>query len=49
MNRKLKFRVCYTSQNGEKSIIYPKDNDRYLLTLDGKLFENYGKSWKGPV
>ena len=47
MNRPLKFRICYTAQNGQKSLIY-SDNERYLITLDGKVLENYGKDWKNP-
>ena len=47
MNRPLKFRICYTAQNGQKSLIY-SDDKRYLITLDGKVLENYGKDWKNP-
>ena len=43
-NRKIKFRICYTAQNGERSIIY--NDDRYLITLDGKVLENYGNKEK---
>jgi hypothetical protein len=47
MNRTIKFRICYTAQNGPKSLIY-SDDKRYLITLDGKVLENYGKDWKKP-
>jgi hypothetical protein len=47
MNRTIKFRICYTAQNGPKSLIY-SDDKRYLITLDGKVLENYGKDWKNP-
>jgi uncharacterized phage protein (TIGR01671 family) len=47
MNRQIKFRICYTAQNGSKSLIY-SDDKRYLITLDGKVLENYGKDWKNP-
>lgn len=47
MNRTIKFRICYTAQNGQKSLIY-SDDKRYLITLDGKVLENYGKDWKKP-
>ena len=47
MNRPIKFRICYTAQNGQKSLIYSEDK-RYLITLDGKVLENYGKDWKNP-
>jgi len=45
--REIKFRLFYTAQNGDKSIIY--DNDRYLVGLNGTVYENYGKSWKEPL
>jgi uncharacterized phage protein (TIGR01671 family) len=45
MNREIKFRVCYTAQNGEKSIINSNDN-RYLIGLNGTLYENYGTKEK---
>jgi uncharacterized phage protein (TIGR01671 family) len=47
MNNRFKFRICYTAQNGPKSLIY-SDDKRYLITLDGKVLENYGKDWKNP-
>ena len=47
MNNRFKFRICYTAQNGSKSLIY-SDDKRYLITLDGKVLENYGKDWKNP-
>lgn len=47
MNTPKKFRICYTAQNGQKSLIY-SDDKRYLITLDGKVLENYGKDWKNP-
>lgn len=48
MNRPFKFRICYTDQNGKKSIIY-SDNNRFLIGLNGKVYENYGKDWKNPM
>lgn len=45
--REIKFRIIYTAQNGEKSIHY--SDDRCLIGLDGKIYENYGESWKNPV
>jgi len=51
MNQELKFRICYTAQNGQKSLIY-SDNERFLITLDGKVLENYGNDkspcWEAP-
>lgn len=44
MGRNIKFRIFYTASNGEKSIIY--NNDRHLISMDGHVLENYGKSWK---
>jgi hypothetical protein len=46
--REIKFRICYTAQNGEKSFIH-SDNDRFLIGLDGKIYENYGLDWKSPM
>ena len=46
--KELKFRICYTAQNSEKSFIY-SDNDRFLIGLDGKIYENYGVNWKTPL
>lgn len=48
MQRPFKFRICYTDQNGKKSIIY-SDNNRFLIGLNGKVYENYGKDWKNPM
>jgi hypothetical protein len=48
MNRQFKFRICYTDQNGKKSLIY-SDNERFLIGLNGKVYENYGKDWKNPM
>ena len=42
--RELKFRICYTAQNGEKSFIY--EDERYLITLNGQVLENYGTKEK---
>lgn len=41
--REFKFRICYTAQNGEKRLIY--DDNRFLIGLDGKIYENYGMDW----
>lgn len=46
--REIKFRVCYTAQNGEKSIIYNEDN-WILIGMDGQIYENYGTDWKSPM
>lgn len=43
----IKFRICYTAQNGEKSIVH--ESDRFLIGLDGKVYENYGKSWDSAI
>lgn len=43
----MKFRIAYTAQNGEKRMIY--DDNRFLIGLDGKIYENYGEDWKNPV
>jgi hypothetical protein len=43
----IKFRICYTAQNGEKRIIY--EDNRYLIGLDGQVYENYGNDWKTPM
>lgn len=42
----IKFRICYTAQNGEKRLIY--EDERFLITLDGQILENYGTKEK-PV
>ena len=44
---KTKFRIAYTAQDGSKTIHY--DNDRYVIGLDGVIYENYGKDWKNPM
>lgn len=46
-NRKIKFRVCYTAQNGSKTIHH--DDTKLLIGLSGEVYENYGKDWKSPV
>lgn len=38
--RVLKFRICYTAQNGEKRLIY--EDPRLMIGLDGQVYENYG-------
>jgi len=43
----IKFRICYTAQNGEKRMIY--DDNRYLIGLNGEIYENYGLDWKTPM
>jgi len=43
----IKFRLCYTDQNGKKSVDY--NDDRYLIGLDGTIYENYGESFKNPT
>lgn len=48
MNNNIKFRLFYFDQWGGKSVIYP-ENDRYLIGLNGMVYENYGKSWKEPL
>jgi len=40
MQREIKFRVCYTDQQGTKQMIY-KDED-LMLSLNGTVYENYG-------
>jgi len=47
MSKELKFRICYTAQNGDKNIIY--SDDRFLIGLNGEIYENYGKDWKSPA
>ena len=51
MSRQIKFRICYTAQNGEKRVIY-SDKDRFMITLSGEILENYGKTdkpmWEVP-
>jgi uncharacterized phage protein (TIGR01671 family) len=42
-----KFRICYTAQNGSKSLIY--NSDKFLIGMDGKIYENYGTDWKHPM
>lgn len=46
-NRKIKFRVCYTAQNGSKSVHYA--DYRTLIGLNGTVYENYGKDWQRPM
>lgn len=48
MNKPLKFRICYTDRDGKKSMIYSDDN-RFLIGLNGKVYENYGKDWRNPT
>lgn len=43
----MKFRICYTAQNGEKRMIY--DDKRFLIGLNGEIYENYGLDWKTPT
>lgn len=49
MNRKLKFRIHYATRDGKQTLIYCNDDRRFLIGLDGKLYENYGKDWKTPM
>lgn len=47
MNIQIKFRLVYTDQDGKKYIIY--SDDRFLIALNGKVYENYGKDWQTPM
>jgi hypothetical protein len=47
MSTKIKFRIGYTAQNGEKRMIYEPD-DLHRIALDGSILENYGNQQK-PV
>ena len=38
--REIKFRVCYTDQQGTKQMIYKHEN--LMLSLNGTVYENYG-------
>ena len=42
----IKFRICYTTQNGEKRMVY--EDPRLLIGLDGQIYENYGND-KTPI
>lgn len=44
-----KFRILHTAQDGSKTFHYPKENEDFLIGLDGTIYENYGKSWKEPL
>lgn len=44
---RFKFRICYTAQNGEKRMVY--DDNRFLIDMNGRVFENYGKSFAKPM
>jgi hypothetical protein len=49
--RQLKFRICYTDRQDNKSIIYDAKN--FHIGLDGNILENYGDpngkhSWEVP-
>lgn len=44
MNREIKFRICYTDQNGAKYVFY--GSDKFLITLNGEILENYGSKEK---
>jgi len=41
---KVNITIEHIAQNGEKSII--ENSDRFLIGLDGRIFENYGKGWR---
>lgn len=38
--RTMKFRICYTAQDGSKTIHY--SDDMFRITMDGEVLENYG-------
>jgi hypothetical protein len=45
--RQLKFRICYTDRQDNKSIIYDAKN--FHIGLDGNILENYGDCvWQVP-
>lgn len=44
--RRLKFRICYTDQKGNKHLIY--DDKRFMIGLDGSILENYGTMCEVP-
>lgn len=46
MKDKLKFRVAYWAQDG--SFGHEYEHDRLMITVDGRILENYGKSFKEP-
>ena len=40
--REIKFRICHET-NSDKTIIYPDEHsDKYMIGIDGTLYENYG-------
>jgi hypothetical protein len=40
--REIKFRICHEI-NSDKTIIYPdKHSDKYMIGIDGTVYENYG-------
>jgi hypothetical protein len=43
----MKYRICYTAQNGSKTIHY--NDDRFLIDSNGVIYENYGESWQKPM
>jgi hypothetical protein len=47
MNKEIKFRLCHTAQDGSKTICY--QTNRFLIGLNGTIYENYGKDWKSPM
>ena len=49
MSNRFVFRVCYTAQDGSKTVHYSGDDDPFLIGLDGKVYDNYGESWKNPM
>lgn len=42
MSREIKFRIWYNA-SGHGQMIYPENSAKLYLSLDGNLFENYGK------
>lgn len=42
--REIKFRICYTSPNGTKHLIY--DDSNFMIDLKGTVLENYGTKEK---
>lgn len=44
--RNIEFRICYTDQKGKKSLIYSNESDKFMISLDGTVLENYGSKEK---
>ena len=42
-----RFRIAHWARDGSFSHVY-EDNNKYLIGMNGLVYENYGESWEKP-